>query len=410
MRVADPVREQDGGVDDDADAAEEETEPEGQPAQVEEAAADEQVDEPEDDRDDPDRDHLAAGVVGSLIGDVVLERDDRDAGDDLHQAADDDQPTDEPGSDRSALGLTHGGHHILIGCARDTASSPRFCHCWPPSCWSPAAAIPAPAGRSGPVRAARSRRPWCSISCPGRSTPGSTRPLAKGYYEDEGIDLEIVEPTSTADTLKLIDAGKADFGIADGIDLATQIAAGRGAQGILAIAQRPLGGLITLTDSGIGSPAELEGRTVGVTGVPSDDAILDTIVAADGGDPAKVDTVTIGFNGVSNLENGNVDAITGFIPADGVQAEIDGYPTTSFAPDRFGGLVYPGLVVFSTEDQIAADPALMQGFVSATVSGYEDVIADPKSGLDGPAGGQPCDPSPVRARVPERLPAVVHRR
>ena len=245
---------------------------------------------------------------------------------------------------------------------------------------------------------------------PGPVHAGIYEALAKGYYEDEGIDLEIVEPTSTADTLKLIDAGKADFGIADGIDLATQIAAGRGAQGILAIAQRPLGGLITLTDSGIGSPAELEGRTVGVTGVPSDDAILDTIVAADGGDPAKVDTVTIGFNGVSNLENGNVDAITGFIPADGVQAEIDGYPTTSFAPDRFGGLVYPGLVVFSTEDQIAADPELMQGFVSATVSGYEDVIADPKSGLDGPAGGQSCDPRAVRARVPERLPAVVHRR
>ena len=152
---------------------------------------------------------------------------------------------------------------------------------------------------------------------PGPVHAGIYEALAKGYYEDEGIDLEIVEPTSTADTLKLIDAGKADFGIADGIDLATQIAAGRGAQGILAIAQRPLGGLITLTDSGIGSPAELEGRTVGVTGVPSDDAILDTIVAADGGDPAKVDTVTIGFNGVSNLENGNVDAITGFIPADG---------------------------------------------------------------------------------------------
>ena len=241
---------------------------------------------------------------------------------------------------------------------------------------------------------------------PGPVHAGIYEALAKGYYEDEGIDLEIVEPTSTADTLKLIDAGKADFGIADGIDLATQIAAGRGAQGILAIAQRPLGGLITLTDSGIGSPAELEGRTVGVTGVPSDDAILDTIVAADGGDPAKVDTVTIGFNGVSNLENGNVDAITGFIPADGVQAEIDGYPTTSFAPDRFGGLVYPGLVVFSTEDQIAADPELMQGFVSATVSGYEDVIADPKSGLAALLAANPAIPARfARASLNAYLPS-----
>jgi ABC-type nitrate/sulfonate/bicarbonate transport system substrate-binding protein len=241
---------------------------------------------------------------------------------------------------------------------------------------------------------------------PGPVHAGIYEALAKGYYEDEGIDLEIVEPTSTADTLKLIDAGKADFGIADGIDLATQIAAGRGAQGILAIAQRPLGGLITLTASGIGSPAGLEGQTVGVTGVPSDEAILDTIVAADGGDPAKVDTVTIGFNGVSNLENGNVDAITGFIPADAVQAEIDGYPTTSFAPDRYGDLVYPGLVAFSTEDRIAAEPELMQGFVSATVRGYEDVIADPKSGLTALLAANPAIPARfARASLRAYLPS-----
>ena len=144
--------------------------------------------------------------------------------------------------------------------------------------------------------------------------------------------------------------------------------------------------------------------------MPSDDAILDTIVAADGGDPAKVDTVTIGFNGVSNLENGNVDAITGFIPADGVQAETTDIQPRPSRPTASGAWSIPGLVAFSTEDQIAVDPELMQGFVSATVSGYEDVIADPKSGLDGPAGGQSCDPRAVRARVPERLPAVVHRR
>ncbi len=204
---------------------------------------------------------------------------------------------------------------------------------------------------------------------------------AKGYYEAEGIDLEIVEPTSTADTLKLIDAGKADFGIADGIDVATQISDGRGAKGIMAIAQRPLGGVITRADSGIESPAGLQGRTVGITGVPSDEAVLDAMVAADGGDPASVGKVTIGFNGVANLESGKIDGFTGFIPADGVQVETDGYRTRSFAPDRYGGLTYPGLVVFSTEDEIAAAPQLMQGFVAATIRGYEDVIADPEAGI-----------------------------
>lgn len=205
--------------------------------------------------------------------------------------------------------------------------------------------------------------------------------LAQGCYEESNIDLEIIEPTSTADTLKLIDAGKAQFGIADGTDVAGQIEMGRGAKGIMAIAQRPLGGVITLTEAGITEPSMLEGRTVGVTGVPSDSAVLDTLVANDGGDPDRVDTVTIGFNGVSNLANGKVDAFTGFVPADATQLEVDGFPVRAFPLDEHGGPRYPGLVLFSTEDRIESDPDLMKAFVHCTVDGYEGALDDPQAAL-----------------------------
>ena len=227
---------------------------------------------------------------------------------------------------------------------------------------------------------------------PGPVHAGIYDAVANGYYEDEAIDLEIIEPTSTADTLKLIDAGKADFGLADGIDVAAQIAQGRSAKGILALVQRPLGGLIALRRSGFGSPADLDGRTVGVTGVPSDDAVLDTMVADAGGDPATVNTVTIGFNGVQDLEAGKIDAFTGYVPSDGVQAEVDGHPTTSFDLDAYGGPRYPGLVAFSTVDKISSEPDLMQGFVSATIKGYEDVLADPQAGLDALLAENPAIP------------------
>jgi len=216
--------------------------------------------------------------------------------------------------------------------------------------------------------------------------------LEQGYYEEEGIDLRIIEPTSTADTLKLIDAGKAEFGIADGIDVADQIGSGRGAKGIMALTQRPLGGLITLEEDGFESPADLDGKTIGVTGVPSDDAILETVMEGGGGDPGSVKKVTIGFNGVQNLENGKVDAFTGFIPADGVQMEVDGYPTASFALDEFDGPRYPGLVVFSTEGEIETDPEMMQGFVSATIEGYEAVVEDPRLGLEALLAANPAIP------------------
>jgi putative hydroxymethylpyrimidine transport system substrate-binding protein len=204
----------------------------------------------------------------------------------------------------------------------------------------------------------------------------------RGYYRDNNIDLRIVEPTSTADTLKLIDAGKADFGIADGIDVAEQIDQGRDAKAIMALAQRPLGGLITLEEAQITDPADLEGMTVGVTGVPSDGAILETVIRDAGGDPSSVEVVTIGFNGVQGLENGKVDAFTGFIAADGTQIEADGFPTRSFPVDEHGGPRYPGLVVFSTEREIRDDPDLIAAFVDATVRGYKQTLEDPDGCLD----------------------------
>jgi putative hydroxymethylpyrimidine transport system substrate-binding protein len=211
---------------------------------------------------------------------------------------------------------------------------------------------------------------------------GIYRAQAAGYYEDNGIKLKIIEPTSTADTLRLIDAGKADIGIADGIDLAGQIDQGREAKGVMAVLQRPPGGLITLKEEGIESPSGLEGKTVGVTGVPSDDAILDTIMADDGSSSDQVDKVTIGFNGVQSLEAGKIAAFTGFIPADGVQVEEDGFPTTSFALDEYGGPSYPGLVAFSTESKIADNADLMQGFADATIKGYQDTLDDPEQSID----------------------------
>jgi NitT/TauT family transport system substrate-binding protein/putative hydroxymethylpyrimidine transport system substrate-binding protein len=210
---------------------------------------------------------------------------------------------------------------------------------------------------------------------------GIYRALADGCYAERNLELEIVEPTSTADTLKLIDAGRADFGIADGIDVAGQIEAGRGAKGIMAVVQRPLGGVIALRESGIRDPGELEGRTVGVTGVPSDGAVLEALVDAAGADPSAVETVTIGFNGVQALENRQVDGFTGYVAADGTQVAQDGFPTVSFPLDEHGGPRYPGLVMFTTEERIAEAPELIGAMVACTVEGYERTIEDPRGSL-----------------------------
>jgi putative hydroxymethylpyrimidine transport system substrate-binding protein len=210
---------------------------------------------------------------------------------------------------------------------------------------------------------------------------GIYRALAAGYYARAGIDLRVITPGATTDPLQLINAGKADFALADGIDVAEQIAQGADERAIMAIVQRPLGAPIALASEHLRTPAGLVGKTVGITGVPSDLAVLDTVVADAGGDPTKVHTVTIGFNGVADLEAGKIAAFTGYWPDDGVTLAVGGYPVTDFKLDRWGGPAYPGLVAFTTTRLIAADPALVRAFVAATVHGYEDTLADPARSL-----------------------------
>ena len=206
---------------------------------------------------------------------------------------------------------------------------------------------------------------------------GIYRALAAGYYRARGIELRVVAPGATQDPLSFVQAGRAQFGLADGSDVASAIDRGGEAQAVMAIAQRPLGGLIGLRAEGLRSPAQLQGRSVGITGVPSDRAVLDTEVRSAGGDPRRVHVVDVGFNGAQALLAGRIAAFTGFVPADGVQLAVTGHPIAPFRLDEYGGPGYPGLVAFASRRLIARNAALVQAFVAATTQGYEDTLRDP---------------------------------
>jgi putative hydroxymethylpyrimidine transport system substrate-binding protein len=205
--------------------------------------------------------------------------------------------------------------------------------------------------------------------------------LAAGYYKREHLALKVAQPSATADALALVDAGRADFGLADGSDVARAITGGDDEQAVLAIVQRPLGGLIALASERLASPAALQGRTVGITGVPSDTAVLDTEVRHAGGATRRVHVVTLGFGGAQALLAGKVAAFTGFIPDDGVRLQVGGHPIAAFPLDSYGGPPYPGLVAFTTRKLIAQRPQLVRAFVAATVRGYEDTLHSPARSL-----------------------------
>jgi NitT/TauT family transport system substrate-binding protein/putative hydroxymethylpyrimidine transport system substrate-binding protein len=205
--------------------------------------------------------------------------------------------------------------------------------------------------------------------------------LASGTYKANNINLKVQTPTSTSDTLRLLATDRADIGIVSLLDFLTSYQQQQPITAFMALEQRPLGSLLALEKSGITSPKDLEGKTVGVTGVPSDLAAVNSMVTDAGGDPTKVKTVTIGFNAVQNLIGGKVDAAVGFWNAEGVQLQAQ-EPTTIFKLDEFGAPPYPELVAFTRNDNITGNPALICAFVKATQEGYAQATANPDQALD----------------------------
>jgi len=204
----------------------------------------------------------------------------------------------------------------------------------------------------------------------------------EGYYRDAGIDLTIRQPGESSDAPKLLEAGRVDFAILDIHDLGIARERGLDLVGTMPLVQRPLAAVIARTASGVRRPRDLQGRTVGVTGLPSDEAVVDSEVSADGGDPADVKRVTIGFNAISSLAAGKVDAATGFWNAEAVELRRQGVPIEVFKVDRFGAPPYPELVLVATRETIERKPDLVRSLLAATARGYELAAKNPQRALD----------------------------
>jgi putative hydroxymethylpyrimidine transport system substrate-binding protein len=140
-----------------------------------------------------------------------------------------------------------------------------------------------------------------------------------------GLRLTVRAPSASTDSLKLLAAGRSDASIVDIHDLGLARERGLDVVGVGAIVQRPLAAVVARP--GIRRPADLEGRRVGVTGVPSDDAVLRSVVQSGEGRIGRVRRTTIGFSAVPSLVSGRVDAVVTFWNAEGVALRRRGVAT-----------------------------------------------------------------------------------
>jgi putative hydroxymethylpyrimidine transport system substrate-binding protein len=206
--------------------------------------------------------------------------------------------------------------------------------------------------------------------------------LSRGYYEDGEVDLEVQPPGESTDAPKLLGAGKVEFAILDIHDLGIARERGIDIVGVMPIVQRPLAAVIARADGPVRRPRDLEERRVGVTGLPSDEAVVDSEVEADGGEPDEVEQVTIGFTAIPSLAADKVDAATGFWNAEAIALRRQGVPIRVFKVDQFGAPPYPELVLTTSRETLEDDPELIDAVVAATRRGYAFTTRDPDAALN----------------------------
>jgi putative hydroxymethylpyrimidine transport system substrate-binding protein len=202
---------------------------------------------------------------------------------------------------------------------------------------------------------------------------------ARTYDEAEGVELEIRAPGQSTDALRLLEAGRADMAILDIHDLGLARAQGHDIVGVMAFVQRPLAAV--LAQPSIRSPRDLEGERAGVTGLPSDDAVLASIVAGDGGDPEQVRKTTIGFQAVKALLAGRVAGATAFWNAEGVALKRERPEMREFRVDEYGAPPYPELVLCVTRDTLEDDAPTVRATIRALQRGYGETQRDPESAV-----------------------------
>lgn len=202
----------------------------------------------------------------------------------------------------------------------------------------------------------------------------------KGYFEDEGLEVEIVQPPEDgADAL--VASGKAQFGISFQDTMAPGVV-GEDAlptTAVAAVVQHNTSGIISRKGEGMDTPKGLEGKKYATWDAPIEKAMMENVVEADGGDFSKVElipsTVT---DEVSALESKSVDAIWIFYAWAGVATEVAGLETDYFAfKDINPAFDYYTPVIIGNNEFLEKEPETAKKFLSAVKKGYEDAIKDP---------------------------------
>ena len=207
--------------------------------------------------------------------------------------------------------------------------------------------------------------------------------IEKGYYAEEGLQVNIRFPSNANDAISLVAAGRADVGLYYQQDV-IQARANQGVpvKSIGAVVQGPLNIVLSLAEKDITSPSDLVGKTIGYAGTELSEALIRSIMEAAGADYSDVTMIDVGFDLMSSMTTGNVDATIGCLVNHEVpQMEEEGFSVNWFDLDDYGVPTYYEGVFLANDKMIENEPEVLAAFLRASARGFADMKANPEEAL-----------------------------
>ena len=201
-----------------------------------------------------------------------------------------------------------------------------------------------------------------------------------GYFKEEGLYVEIVQPPEGS-TTALIGAGGAEFGISFQDTLAKSFAKENPVPvtAVAAILQHNTSGIISLKEKGIDSPKKLEGKKYATWEDNIEQAILKKLVTDDKGDFSKVKLIPYTITDVVTGLKTDVDAVWVYYAWDGIATERAGLQTNFLKIRDYGEeLDYYSPVIIANNDFLKKNPEIAKKVLKAIKKGYEYAMKNPE--------------------------------
>src|ERR1051326_3707283 len=207
---------------------------------------------------------------------------------------------------------------------------------------------------------------------------------ATGLFAQAGLDVAVHSPSDPTAPLKLVGVGRSDVAVSYEQELFFAAAKKLPVVAVAAVVPQPLNSFMAI-EANVKSLRDLKGRTIGITGVPSDYATLDTALHTVGLTRTDVEIVTVGYNLLPALLAHRVDAVLGvYRNVEGIQLELRGLHPAIIPVDRAGVPTYDELVLVAYSaclHQDAGYRSRVKRFVGAFLAGTADARAHPGRAL-----------------------------